>query len=358
MSRTATLSDRIPPLPPKGSLESKGPVEVSRAQLEAFKSTVVGELPALLEMDEVERQIDEVLDRRHPRFAGMVEQVRHFRGKRFRPLLVILASKAAGRTTERHATLGAVMELIHTATLVHDDVLDGAQMRRHSPTVNARHDNYNSILLGDWIFSQAFALASNLENLTINKMLAESACKVCEGELHQGLERGNLELDEAAYFRIIDGKTAELLAACCKSSAILAESPPALVQHLETFGRKVGLAFQVADDLLDLVGEEGRTGKSLGTDLIQGKLTLPIIHALRQPSSQRVLALLNDAPADANLARQAMVPLLQESGSIDYAKDIARRLVAEARAALGHLPNTPWRQHLAHLAEKAISRSA
>lgn len=345
MSPSATLSDRIQPL-------------TSKALAEAFQATVSNELPPLPEMADVDHHIDAVLDRRHPRFAGMVEQVRHFRGKRFRPLLVILTARALGSPSSRHAVLGASMELIHTATLVHDDVLDGAQMRRHSPTVNARYDNYNSILLGDWLFSQAFALASSLENLTINKMLAESACKVCEGELQQGLERGNLDLDEAAYFRIIDGKTAELLAACCKSSAVLAGAPSNLALQLESFGRKVGMAFQVADDILDLIGDEERTGKSLGTDLSQGKLTLPMIHALKQPLGAKVRALLQNPPQDITFARRSLVSLLNETGSIEYSKEVARELISDARTALFHLPASPWRQHLALLAEKAIGRSA
>jgi len=345
MSPTASLAEPLP------SISAKVVGDVISAGLSQ-------ELPHLPEMDEVERQIDLVLNRRNPRFAPMVEQVRNFRGKRFRPLLVILSAKALGTTTTKHSILGAVMELIHTATLVHDDVLDGAQLRRHSPTVNARYDNYNSVLLGDWLFSQSFALASQLENQTINKLLAESACKVCEGELQQGLERGNLDLDEATYLKIIDGKTAELLAACCRCSAVLSGAAEHQALQLEMFGRKVGLAFQVADDLLDLVGEEDLTGKSLGTDLQQGKLTLPMIHGLRQKGGERVRKLLENPPADAGLARASMVALLDQLGSISFAREFARKLVSEARSALLALPLSPWRQHLAQLAEKAVARSA
>jgi octaprenyl-diphosphate synthase len=325
---------------------------------DAVRRTVASELPQIPELAEVDRQIDMVLNRCHPRFANMVEQVRNFRGKRFRPLMVLLSAKAVGNITPKHAALGAVMELIHTATLVHDDVLDGAMVRRHAPTVNAVHDNYNSILLGDWILSQAFSLASTLENIKINHMLSEAACRICEGELNQGLERGNLALEEGAYYDNIDGKTAELIASCCRVSAVLANAPEDQVRHLENFGRKVGMAFQVADDLLDLWGDEDRTGKSLGTDLQQGKLTLPMIHALKQPLGPKVMAILKNPPEDSTRAREALVPLLEESGSLEYTRQKAREFVQQARAELAHLPPTPWRNQLASMAEKAVARTA
>lgn len=332
--------------PPKGGLES------------IFRQTVAAEISQIPELAEVEQHIDAVLNRCHSRFAPMVEQVKNFRGKRFRPIMVLLSAKAVGNPTPKHAALGAVMELIHTATLIHDDVLDEAMIRRFAPTINALHDNYTSILLGDWIFSQAFSLASTLENLRINHLLSESACRICEGELNQGMDRGNFGLEESTYFENINGKTAELIAACCKVSAILAKAPEDQVQHLENFGRKVGMAFQIADDLLDLWGDEDRTGKSLGTDLQQGKLTLPILHALRQPQSERVLAILRNPPKDSQKARASLIPLLETAGSLDYAKQIARDLIHQAKMELSNLPATVWRNQLTTMAEQAIARNA
>ena len=343
-----TLLDSNPHIahPPKGGVD------------EILQHSLASELPQIPELADVEQHIDSVLNRSHSRFASMVDQVRHFRGKRFRPLMVLLSAKAVGNLTPKHAALGAVMELIHTATLIHDDVLDEAMIRRFAPTVNAVNDNYTSILLGDWIFSQAFSLASTLENLRVNHLLSESACRICEGELNQGMDRGNFALKESTYFDNINGKTAELIAACCKVSAIIANAPEDQVRHLENFGRKVGMAFQIADDLLDLWGDEDRTGKSLGTDLQQGKLTLPIIHALRQPNSERVLTILKNPPEDSQRARAALIHLLEEAGSLDYAKQIARELVHQARLELSHLPATVWRNQLATMAEKAIARTA
>src|SRR5581483_7138646 len=174
-----------------------------------------------------------------------------------------------------------------TATLVHDDVLDEAGLRRHVPTVNAGWGNKASILLGDYLFTHAFHLSSTIGDARACELIGEATNRVCEGELHQTLERGNLHLGEDEYFAIIDGKTAALTACCCRLGALYADAEPEVVERLATYGRLLGLAFQVADDLLDLMGQEDTAGKTLGTDLEQQKLTLPLIHMLdRVPADE------------------------------------------------------------------------
>src|SRR5262249_51791470 len=194
---------------------------------------------------------------------------------------------ALGRLTPQHHLMAAVVELVHTATLVHDDVLDGASVRRHVPTVNARWGNHNSILLGDYLFTHAFHLSATVGDARVCQMLGETTNRVCEGELCQGLHSGNLDLSEEDYFDIIDGKTAELIACASKLGALFSKASPEVIDRMERFGRNLGMAFQIADDLLDLLGEEKVTGKSLGTDVELQKLTLPMIRLLNTSAEMR-----------------------------------------------------------------------
>src|SRR5262249_39735266 len=194
--------------------------------------------------------------------------------------------------------LAAVVEMIHTATLVHDDVLDSATVRRHVATVNAGWGNQTSILLGDYLFTHAFHLSSTIGDVRACRIIGESTNRVCCGELHQVTERGNFDLGEDAYFAIIDGKTAELTSCACRLGALYADSSNEVIEGLARFGRYLGLAFQIADDLLDIVGEERSAGKSLGTDLDQKKLTLPLIYYLAQAAPDekaKALAILDAA---------------------------------------------------------------
>src|SRR5262249_7522931 len=236
--------------------------------------------PVAADLEEVERILARNLKNRHARVAEVVNHVRHYRGKRLRPVLLLLAGRACGRITPTHHVRAAV-EMIHTAPLVHHHILDGARVRRRVATVNAAWGTQTGVLLGDYLFTHAFHLASTLDDARACRLIGAATDRVCEGELCQVLQRGNLELTEEEYFDVIDGKTAALTACCCRLGAVYAGAAPDVVEALARFGRLVGQAFQIADDLLDLVGEEKATGKSLGTDLEQGKLTLPLIHLLR-----------------------------------------------------------------------------
>ena len=183
--------------------------------------------------------------------------------------------------------LAAVVEMIHTATLVHDDVLDEASLRRHRETINARCDNEASVLVGDFLFTHAFYLASSLETTFACQTIGRATNIVCEGELRQIHSRGNFALTEAEYLAIIEAKTAELCACCCRLGAHYAGATPHVEDALDRFGRNLGIAFQIADDLLDLVGDEDSMGKSLGTDLEKQKPTLPLIRLLADSTHRR-----------------------------------------------------------------------
>jgi octaprenyl-diphosphate synthase len=312
--------------------------------------------PVGADLEEVERVLARALRNRHARVAQVVDHVRHYRGKRLRPVLLLLAARACGKVVPAHHILAAVVEMIHTATLVHDDVLDGARVRRRVATVNAVWGTKTSVLLGDYLFTHAFHLASTID-ATACRLIGEATDRVCEGELCQVLEAGNLDLDEAAYFDIIDGKTAALTACCTRLGAHYAGAGAEVVEALGRFGRLVGQAFQIADDVLDLVGDEKTTGKSLGTDVEQGKLTLPLIHLLNSgtPWAERAREVL--AGAD-NHRREALRPCLVGAGSLEHAQRRALDLAGQARRELACVPPSPSRAILEAMADRVVHREA
>jgi octaprenyl-diphosphate synthase len=313
--------------------------------------------PIAADLDEVERVLSRTLKSRYSQVTPVVEHVRLYRGKRLRPVLLLLSARASGRFSPAHPVLGAVVEMIHTATLVHDDILDGATVRRHVPTVNARWDNQTSVLLGDYLFTHAFHLASTLDDVRACRMIGLATNRVCEGELCQGLASGDLSLSEEAYFDLIDGKTAELIACACQLGAIYAGASEAASSALSRFGRGVGQAFQIADDLLDLLGEEETAGKSLGTDLEQLKMTLPLIHLLNQtgPATTGKAKELIRTPGPKRHAELRV--LLEEAGSVQYARTKAEDLAARARRELLSLPSSPYRSLLETMADKVVHRN-
>src|SRR6478672_2492188 len=209
--------------------------------------------PVVAELTEVEALLKAELRSDYPFVDELVRYGCLLGGKRLRPALLLLTAKAVGgRATRDHLTLAAVVEMIHTATLVHDDVLDEAQMRRHLATVNARWDNEASVLLGDFLFTHAFYLASTLDSALGCRLIGRATNIVCEGELRQKGSRGNFELSETEYFRIVEAKTAELTAVSCRLGALFSGADEATLQEMDGFGRDLGIAFQIADDLLDV----------------------------------------------------------------------------------------------------------
>jgi octaprenyl-diphosphate synthase len=324
--------------------------------------TPVAPIPDLLspvqaDLDEVERVLARELKSRYAQVAPVIAHVRHYRGKRLRPVLLLLSARACGKVAPAHHTLGAVVEMIHTATLVHDDILDGATVRRRVPTVDAVWGTSSAVLLGDYLFTHAFYLASTLDDVRACRLIGAATNRVCEGELCQGLERGNLSLTEEAYYEIIEGKTAELIACCCQLGALYCGASAEVVQALTRFGRYVGMAFQIADDVLDLIGQEEQVGKSLGTDLEQRKLTLPLIRLLTQGPiglAERVRQIL---AAPGNHKLEALRPCLAESDGLDYARQRAEDYAARARRELNLLPPSPSRSILEAMTEKVVHRN-
>ena len=313
--------------------------------------------PVADDLLEVERILTETLQSKRPHVARLVAHLGHYRGKRLRPVLLLLTARACGNVTPAHHVLGAVVEMIHTATLVHDDVLDSASMRRHVPTVNAQWDNQSSVLLGDYLFTHAFHLSATIGDARACELIGEATNAVCAGELQQVAERGNLGITEAEYFSIIDGKTAELTSCCCRLGALYAGMDETTVESLARYGRSLGVAFQIADDLLDLVGEERTTGKSLGTDLDQKKLTLPLIRMFERASTETAQRIRQILHSPENHKREQLAPFLTETGAIAYARHKAEEHAAAARAELDCLPPSECRAILEHLAMQVVHRS-
>jgi octaprenyl-diphosphate synthase len=313
--------------------------------------------PIAAELVEAEKVFIAELASRHPFVQQLVEHSADFRGKRLRPALVLLTAKASGEIHSDHSVLAAVVEMIHTATLVHDDVLDESMIRRHAATVNAEWGNETAVLMGDYLFTHAFHLAASLETTLACRWIGHATNLVCEGEMQQVNNRGNFDLDEDAYFAIIRGKTAELTAVSCRLGAYYAGASETVVAAMEDYGRDLGVAFQIADDVLDLWGEERATGKSLGTDLEKQKLTLPLIRLLETSTpevAESIRRLLAEAkPEDRHKIRD----LLDQSEALQYAWSQAERYAAKAAAALDVLPESPCKAVLRTLTHYVVRRS-
>ena len=312
--------------------------------------------PIAVHLGRVETVFQDALGSNVPVVDHLCRHVRNLRGKMLRPVLLLLAGEACGRIREEHYTLAAVVELVHMATLVHDDVLDEADVRRNAVTVNRMTTNETAVMLGDFLISRSFLLCSGIACQRASPLIGQAAATVCEGELLQLSHRGNFRLTEDLYFTIIDRKTAALTAVACEVGALFADAPPRVIRSLRDFGRSVGIAFQIVDDILDIVGREEQTGKTLGTDARKGKLTLPMIHHLRTSSNgsaERMLAYLQTPELQ---DRPALQRLLAETGSLEYARRVAGHHVTRAVASLQYLPPSPARTQLQTMAEFIIAR--
>ncbi len=324
--------------------------KVGTSVLDSFTECVRGEF------DAVQKLFDSEL---HSDLACVNTLCRHvgrFRGKMLRPLLVLLAGKASGKLSDTHTVLATVVEMVHMATLVHDDVLDDAELRRKGATINHLRGNEAAVLLGDYLISHSFHLCSSLDSQLASRVIGRTTNQVCEGELLQIHNRNNLDLDEETYLQIITCKTAILCAACCQLGATFAGANEIAIENLRQYGLCLGTAFQIQDDILDLVGIESMVGKTLGLDVQNGKLTLPVIHFLRSaPPEHRTLlrSLLRSHESDkVERIRNLILP----SDSVDYAAAKARMLIDRARAGLAILPETPSRQVLDTMAEFVVTR--
>ncbi|HEX7339660.1 MAG TPA: polyprenyl synthetase family protein [Rhodanobacteraceae bacterium] len=278
-------------------------------------------------------------------------------GKRLRPLLHVLAARAAGYEGDAHTQLAAVIEFIHTSTLLHDDVVDESELRRGRQTANTMWGNAASVLVGDFLYSRSFQLMVELDDMQVMQVLANTTNTIAEGEVLQLLNIGNPDVDEAAYLRVIERKTAVLFAAATQLGGILAQLPARQIAALREYGMRLGYAFQIADDLLDYTSDTDTLGKNVGDDLAEGKPTLPLIYTLEKASPAQAKAL-REAIEHGNRESLGMVlELIHESGAIERTRQLAHAHADAAHEALAALPASEWRDALAVLADYAVERS-
>jgi octaprenyl-diphosphate synthase len=307
-------------------------------------------------LHQVEEVFREQLRSKYPFVDDLVKYGFRLGGKRLRPALILLSGLACAGFGPAHVLLAAAVEMIHTATLIHDDVLDEATMRRHLATVNVRWDNETSVLLGDYLFTRALCISSSLDDVFACRELNEASRIMCEGELRQIESRGDYSLSEDQYFEIIRDKTAALTGSCCRIGAHFADADAEIEDALCQYGMHLGVAFQITDDLLDVLGDENQVGKSLGTDLLKQKATLPVIRLLEQLSPDVRGKLIAELRACGEHQREILRPYWDSTDAIPYAREKANVFSQLAAQRLDGLPPSQARDSLAELAEFVVSR--
>jgi len=277
-------------------------------------------------------------------------------GKRLRPMLVVLAGQACGPTTPNHHQLAAIIEFIHTSTLLHDDVVDESDLRRGRSTANALWGNAPSVLVGDFLYSRSFQLMVELDRMDVMRLLADTTNRIAEGEVLQLLHVHNPDTDEAAYLRVIERKTAVLFAAGTQLGAMASGADVATQRRLYDYGMALGYAFQIADDVLDYTADAEALGKNLGDDLAEGKATLPLIHAIRHSdhaTSERLRTVVQSGDAD---AMPDVLAAIGATGGLEYSRERANQYAAAAEQALHGLPESDALAALRGLARYAVER--
>ena len=296
-------------------------------------------------LDEVSQRIARQTEAFDPAIEGYVSYALDSGGKRLRPLVALLAGAATGRLTNEHLDLAVIVELIHLATLIHDDIIDDAERRRSQPTLNARWGNALSVLLGDSLFAHALDLSTRFDNTDVSRAIARATRDVCSGEIIQTQRRFDLHLAIEEYFRIIELKTATLFAVAAELGARLNTAPTSQVEALANFGRHLGAAYQIYDDCIDLAGCESATGKTLGTDLRKGKMTLPMLQLLRQASAideERYCQLI----LEGDYASVSLLLKTSATAAMDESVASGMRRLQQARAHLDDLPESPATESL------------
>jgi octaprenyl-diphosphate synthase len=277
-------------------------------------------------------------------------------GKRLRPMLHLLAAQAAGYAGTEHIQLAAVIEFIHTSTLLHDDVVDESDLRRGRKTANALWGNAASVLVGDFLYSRSFQMMVELDSIKVMQILADTTNRIAEGEVLQLLNIHNPDTDESAYLNVIERKTAVLFAAATRLGGVLAGVPKAHEIALADYGLNLGLAFQIADDVLDYVSDAGTLGKNIGDDLAEGKTTLPLIYALERAAPAQADSLKRAIESGGLDSLDNIIAAIRDSGAIERARAMAQKYADAAKAALYTLPQSDARDALHVLADYAMQR--
>ncbi len=284
----------------------------------------------------------------------LLEYVNTSSGKMIRPGLVLLAGSAVGKVTDEHIRIAAIFEIIHNATLLHDDVIDDGKKRRGQPTINSLWGNESAVLLGDFLLSRAFKMCTMLDT-PVAKEIAATAARVCEGELSQISQRQNWQLSESQYLDIITEKSASLFSSCCYLGGLLSKGTETQLQSLRCFGLNAGIAFQITDDLLDIIGDESKTGKTLGSDADKNKLTLAVIHLLKV-ADESEKGVIKSTLSTTGEGMIVLAEKLRSYGSLEYAHSRAQEFAKKAIAALADLKDSDAKDALIETAKFMAGR--
>jgi all-trans-nonaprenyl-diphosphate synthase len=312
--------------------------------------------PVEADLDLLTENLKNLIGARHPVLYAAAEHLFGAKGKRVRPAIVLLVSRAtmAGQEiTPRHRRLAEITEMIHTASLVHDDVVDESELRRGVPTVHSTFGNQIAVLAGDFLFAQSSWYLANLDNLEVVKLLSQVIMDLAEGEIQQGLNRFSTSLSIDAYLEKSYYKTASLIANSSKAAAVLSEVPDALAAELYNYGREIGLAFQIVDDLLDFTGSTEDLGKPAGSDLKSGNLTAPVLYALEEKPYLEVL-IEREFAQEGDL--EQAIALVKDSHGLQRARELAEQHSRDAVRRLENLPLSDSRQALTKLADYVLRR--
>jgi octaprenyl-diphosphate synthase len=305
--------------------------------------------------------VDEVIRHRLHSDVVLIRQIADYiiggGGKRLRPVLLILTARACGYEGRHHHELAAVIEFIHTATLLHDDVVDQSALRRSRPTANSLFGNAAAVLVGDFVYSRAFQMMVSVENMKVLRVLADATNVIAEGEVLQLMNCHNADLDEQGYLQVIRYKTAKLFEAATRLGAILGNAGDAAEDAMAAYGAHLGTAFQLIDDVLDYSGDHAVIGKNVGDDLAEGKATLPLIYAMKHGTREQAARVRGAIECGGLDDLDAVLETIRASGALDYARTQAQSEARTACASLDVLPRSSYRDYLLQLADFAVTRT-
>ncbi|MDD3762735.1 MAG: polyprenyl synthetase family protein [Nevskiales bacterium] len=308
------------------------------------------------------RKVDQTIRSRLHSEVSLISEIGEYivsaGGKRLRPALVLLSARALGCSSDEPVLHAATIEFIHTATLLHDDVVDESGLRRGRQTANAVWGNAGAVLSGDFVYSRSFQMMVDSGRMEVMKVMSDTTNAIAEGEVLQLLNCGDPDVDEARYLRVIELKTARLFEGACRLGAISAESPRPIADAMTAYGHHLGLAFQVVDDLLDYLADPTVSGKNLGNDLAEGKPTLPLIHAMRQGSPEQK-AMIQAAIRQGRVENlEDVLKAVESTGAIPYTRALAERHAEKAVQSIGEVPDSIYKEALVQLARFNLDRVA
>jgi len=337
---------------------------VKSAFLKSIKHKVVMDINHIRQLAEQDMQaVNQLIQKQVSSDVALINQLGFYivnsGGKRIRPLLTVLAARAVNVTNQQHHTLAAIIEFIHTATLLHDDVVDESTMRRGRQTANAVFGNQASVLVGDFLYTRSFQMMVSLQRMQVMEILSDATNVIAEGEVLQLMNCNDPDTTEQSYMQVIYSKTARLFEAATQLAAVITDQPQAIQDAMQEYGKQLGTAFQLVDDILDYQADADEMGKNVGDDLAEGKPTLPLLYAMWHGSSDQS-QLIREAITEANGLPhlQQIQVAMQDTGAIDYTKAKALEAAELAKQALLVIPDSEYKQALISLADIAVERAA